>query len=63
MDRCVDVSRDLEGPLLYLCWCWGGQNVGSQESDEEDDADGCHVVLMLTGSRDEKKGNGLLNRI
>lgn len=63
MDRRIDVSGDLEGPLLYLRWCWGSQNVCRQKSNKEDDAESCHDGRMLTGSCEKKKVNGLWNRV
>lgn len=56
MDRGIDVSGNLEGPLRDSGWCRGGQDEGRQKSDKENDPEGCHVELMLTGSQDEKEG-------
>lgn len=55
MDRRVDVSRDLEGPLLDLGWCWSGQNQGRQKSDKKYDAESRHVEINADRQPTEKK--------
>lgn len=67
--RPVQASWNLEGTFLNPGWVGGGKHDGCKDSGKEDESDGRHVGLMLTGSRDvlctcwgEKKVNGLLNR-